>query len=234
MLQLTSQPPGIIGPRETDRIQIISGPQHRDQIERAGAITMIALRPRPADARAPSIGIVEDEQRHARGPGTVERSRLFDNHVLELICRPEGSQVHCRHCTSHCQKRSTLRCCCGELSALRGSPNSSNASGRGIRPRRAIHAGQLPPTPKAEETTGRPPAARSSRPSEAATIHSPALRRERPLPSVTDRCRRKAGDWLSLRSGPLNSERYSAARHARTRPPRNRLTKESLTKESRT
>src|SRR5882724_9474086 len=91
--------------------------------------------------------------------------------------------------------------------ALRLPREPIDCIGRRGRTHRPIRAGQPPPTPGAEETAGRSPAARSNRPSETATIGSPPFRRERPLPSVTDSCRRKAGDGGTLRSGLANSER---------------------------
>src|SRR5258708_15036778 len=57
-LHVHPQSEKLIRPRAR-RVQIISGPEHRDHIQRAGAIEIVRLRNRPADARGPAIGIVE-------------------------------------------------------------------------------------------------------------------------------------------------------------------------------
>jgi hypothetical protein len=57
---------------EARRVQINFDLELGDQIERAGAIEMIALRRRLTDARTPSLGIVKYRHCHAQGPGTTE------------------------------------------------------------------------------------------------------------------------------------------------------------------
>ena len=60
-----------------------------------------------------------------------------------------------------------------------------------LQPRRANHARQPPQRPEAKETVVRLQVERSSRSGDAETMRAPlSLRRERSLPSVTDKCRR--------------------------------------------
>ena len=76
------------------RVQIVFDLELPDEIERAGAIEIVAFRHRSTDARAPSIGIVKYKHCHAGRPGTMKASCLFDNHVLKLIGGLERSGVH--------------------------------------------------------------------------------------------------------------------------------------------
>ena len=76
------------------RVQIVLDLELPDEIERAGAIEIVAFRHWPTDARAPSIGIVKYKHCHAGRPGTMKAPCLFDNQVLKLIGGLERSGVH--------------------------------------------------------------------------------------------------------------------------------------------
>ena len=169
-----SQSPAFVRSWQARRVQIISGLEHCDQIERAGAVKIITLGNRPADASSPAISVLENEQRHSGRPGTVKRPRLFDNHLLKLVCRLEKSRTRHRPRTS----------CCGEplhpssrLNPCRGKclrDRTGRSADQMLHLRRPIGSGMPLPVWKAEGTVERPLVTRSNRPDETEAMHPPA------------------------------------------------------------